>query len=413
MTCTTLEMTPRRIEPIRRRRLIVAAASACVAPALAHGSTPAAEVEALLRAIYEPLAQAHDIPGLVVGLVRAGRPHFLEAGTTARQGGSAVTRDTVFELGSISKCFTSALAALAHVQGRLDLEQPVGDAVPLLKGAPIGKATPLHLATYTAGGLPLQFPEGVASIEQAFAYLAAFTPSAAPGLVRRYSNPSMGLLGHATAEAMGGDFVELGQRALLAPLGLTSTHIRVPDAQMHRYAWGHDKFQRPIRVNPGVFDAQAYGLKSTASDMLRFLQSLLDPERMPPALRLAMAHTLVPRYRVGPIQQGMGWEMYPSPGSLHALQEGNGPRTVLDLLPVQAIASRAVEPPDRGGSSDGPPTTRPLLLNKTGSTSGFAAYVAMVPRRQIGLVMLANRNFPTTDRVAAAHRVLTSLGALG
>lgn len=415
-------MTSRNIAPIRRRRLILAAASTCLVPALAHSTSRAAEVEALLRATYGPLGRTHDIPGMVVGLVLEGRPYFLESGTSARHGGSAATRNTNFELGSISKCFTSSLAALAHVEGRLNLEQPVGDIVPPLRGTPIGQATPLHLATYTAGGLPLQFPEDVTSDDQAVAYLSAFTPSAAPGLMRLYSNPSMGLLGHATAQAMGGDFVELNKRALLDPLGLTSTYIRVPDAQMHRYAWGHDKNQRQVRVNPGVFDAQAYGVKSTASDMLRFLQSLLDPERLPPALRLAVAHTMIPRYQVGPMQQGMGWEMYPSPWPLQALLEGNGPRTVLDLLPVQAIAPRAVEPRERTSALDErlttpavrslPQPSRPLLLNKTGSTFGFAAYVAIVPHRQAALVMLANRNFPAGDRVAAAHRVMNALRVL-
>lgn len=398
-------MTRESTTPIRRRRLVLAAASACVAPAFVPSTARAAEIEALLGATCGPLIQAHDIPGLVVGLVFKGRPYFLEMGTTARPGGSPATRHTIFELGSISKCFTSTLAALAHVQGRLPLDHPVGDTVPELHGTPIGKATPLHLATYTAGGLPLQFPENVASNDEAIAYLSAFTPAAQPGVMRRYSNPSIGLLGHATARAMAADFVELSQRALLAPLGLGSTHIHVPDPQVHRYAWGHDKDQRKVRVNRGAFDAQAYGVKSTASDMLRFLQSLLDPERLPPELQMAVAHTMVPRYQVGPMQQGMGWEMYPSPWSLHALQEGNGPRTVLEPLPVQAIALPGAQPLS--------PQSPPLFLNKTGSTAGFAAYAALAPHHQVALVMLANRNFPVRDRVAAASRVMESLGVLG
>ncbi len=415
-------MKPDNIAPIGRRRLILAAGSACVAPALAHKNTGAAEVEALLGATYGPLVKTHEIPGLVAGLIFEGRPYFLESGTTARHAGSAVTRNTIFELGSISKCFTSLLAALAHVQDRLSLDQPVSDTVPQLRGTPIGKATPLHLATYTAGGLPLQFPEDVTSSDKAIAWLSTFTPSAAPGVVRLYSNPSIGLLGHATAQALAGDFVELSKRALLDPLGLKSTHIQVPDAHMHRYAWGHDKHQRQVRVNPGVFDAQAYGVKSTVSDMLHFLQSLLYPERLPPELQRAVAHTMIPRYQVGPMQQGMGWEMYPSPWSLEALQEGNGPRTVLDALPVRAITSRTEQPQGKTPALDDPLTaravrsrsmpTRPLLLNKTGSTFGFSAYVALVPHRQAALVMLANKNFPGGDRVAAAHKLMNALGVL-
>ncbi len=51
----------------------------------------------------------------------------------------------------------------------------------------------------------------------------------------------------------------------------------------------------------------------------------------------------------------------------------------------------------------------PTLFNKTGSTNGFGAYVAFVPDRRIGLVMLANRSLPVPARIAAAHAVLEVL----
>lgn len=388
--------------PKLSRRLVLAAASVLAAPAFAvsRGSAArAAEVEALLAATFSTLSRTHDVPGLAVGLLLEGRPYFQTLGITARQGGAAVTPDTLFELGSISKCFTSLLAAQAQVQGRLHLEQPVGDVVQALRGTPLGRATPLHLATYTAGDLPLQFPEGVDTTDQAMAWLAAFAPDAPPGQMRRYSNPSIGLLGHAVATAMGQDFSMLSEQ-LLASLGLGSTFIRVPDAQMHRYAWGHSKDQRQVRVNPGVFDAQAYGLKSSARDLLHFLQAVLDPDRLPPPLRKALALTTVPRYQAGPMQQGMGWEMYAPPWSLDALLEGNSALTVLEPLPVKPVP--LLQQP---GST--------LLLNKTGSTFGFGAYVALVPQRQSALVMLANCNVPAADRVAAAHRVLQAVGVMG
>lgn len=388
-------MTLDSITSLSRRRLVLAAA-ALAAPAFARSPGRTAEVESLLANTCGPLARTHDIPGLVVGLLFEGRPYFLTLGSTALQGGSAVTPDTLFELGSISKCFTSLLAGLAQVQGRMGLEQPVGEVVQALRGTPIGQATPLHLATYTAGGLPLQFPDGVNTSDQAIAWLASFEPDAAPGTVRRYSNPSIGLLGHAAATAIGRDFTELSE-LMLASLGLGSTFTSVPRAHIHRYAWGHDKNQRQVRVNPGAFDAQAYGIKSSASDMLRFLQAVLDPDRMPPALRQALAVTTTPRYQIGPMQQGMGWEMYAPPWSLPDLQQGNGPITVLQPQPAKALLRSAT------------PMVS-LLLNKTGSTSGFGAYVALVPQRQVAFVILANRNFPVADRVSVAHQVLQALG---
>ena len=46
--------------------------------------------------------------------------------------------------------------------------------------------------------------------------------------------------------------------------------IYVPEQQMPQYAWGY-KADQPIRVSAGMFDAQADDIKSTSSDMLKFL----------------------------------------------------------------------------------------------------------------------------------------------
>ena len=98
--------------------------------------------------------------------------------------------------------------------------------------------------------------------------------------------------------------------------------------------------------------------------------------------------------------QALGWERYAYPISLAKLQAGNSADMALQPQPVKRFS--APEPAEGD-----------LLLNKTGSTSGFSAYVMLVPHRKAALVMLANRNFPSSDRVSAAHQVMSLLGVLG
>ncbi len=48
-------------------------------------------------------------------------------------------------------------------------------------------------------------------------------------------------------------------------------------------------------------------------------------------------------------------------------------------------------------------------MNKTGSTNGFGAYALFIPERQLGLVILANRNYPNAARIETAWRILQQL----
>jgi len=368
---------------------------------VAHSGTLVADpsLAAVVERAVRPLLARHRVTGMAVAITDGERAHYVNFGRLSKaRNAPRVTQDTLFELGSVSKTITATLACHAEVLGKLALGDHPSRFLPALRGAPIDSATLLHLGTYTAGGLPLQFPDDIADERGMLDYFRQWQPRAAPGTMRRYSNPSIGLLGRVAAIAMGGDYTELVERSLLPSLGLADTRIRVPATEIGRYAWGYDRHDQPVRVNPGVLDAETYGVKASAADVLRFVDLNLRPQRIAAdaSLREAIERTHLGHMAVGDIVQGLGWEQLPYPVALDRLLAGNSDEMIYTDRPTRAIV------PPRVASG-------PTLYGKTGSTNGFGAYVAFVPARGVGIVMLANKNFPIADRVTAAHAVLRHL----
>lgn len=345
-------------------------------------------------AIMPTIAQL-QIPGMAIAIAHRGERHFFNYGVASRDSGQAVDEHTLFELGSVSKLFTATLGAYAQAEGKLKLDDQASQYLPRLRGSAFDRISLLDLATYTPGGLPLQFPDAVQNERQMLDYYRAWQPAYPAGSQRLYSNPSIGLFGHLAAASLGEPFDQALKRQLFPQLGMRESHVRVPEAQMARYAWGYRE-EKAIRVQPGPLDAEAYGVKSSAADMLRFVEANLDPSQLPASLRQAIASTHQGYYRVGDMTQGLGWERYAYPINLQRLQDGNSTQMALQPHTVERFATPQ-------------PAEGDLLLNKTGSTNGFGAYVVLLPARDTGLVILANRNYPNAERVRIALQILSTL----
>ncbi|MET3440899.1 beta-lactamase class C [Variovorax paradoxus] len=359
--------------------------------------------------VIRPLMEEQKIPGMAVAVTVHGQRHVFNYGVASKESGQRVGDRTLFELGSVSKTFTATLGAWAQARGTLVFSEPASKYFPELAGSQFDSVRVLDLATYTAGGLPLQFPDGVNDARQMTAYYRNWRPTAEPGAQRLYSNPSIGLFGELAARSMREPFVSLMQKRLFPALGLSHTYIEVPANEMPNYAWGYSKADKAVRVTPGMFDAQAYGVKSTAADMLHFVEMNMEYRSRPAGpLHRAIAATHTGYYKVGDMTQGLGWEMYAWPTPLDRLLAGNSEEISLKPNEVKRI-ERPVQMRDERDERD---ERDDVLVNKTGSTNGFGAYVAYVPSKRIGIVMLANRNYPNAERVKAAHRVLSAMAAM-
>ena len=363
----------------------------------AQAADDAGPVRVLVDATIRPLMARYGIPGMAVAVTIDGHAQVFDYGVASKESDTPVGAATRFEIGSVSKTLAATLATYAQATGRLSLADHPGRYVPRLRGRSIDRATLVELGTYTAGGLPLQFPDAIGpGDDAAIAYLAAWKPDAAPGTEREYSNPSLGVLGYATGVAMKDGFVASMETQLLPRLGLRQTHIRMPADAVADYAWGYRE-GKPVHASPGPFDVETYGIKTTAADMIRFVQANIDPGALEPALRRAVEATHVGYFQAGPLVQGLGWEQYPWPVSREALLGGNSDEMIRGTTPVVRLAPHA--------------PTSPRLYDKTGSTGGFGAYVAFIPSRRVGLVMLANTNYPIPARVEAAYAILEKLAS--
>ena len=384
----------------------------CIAPGFSHANAAVAAAPAeggraaggparssIQRAVDEairPMMAKNRIAGVAVGIIVDGKPQVFNFGVASTQTRQPVTNDTLFEIGSVSKTFTATLTSWAQVNGQLSLSDSVGQYLPSLRGSPFGDVSLLNLGTHTPGGLPLQVPDEIQNDAQLIRYFKAWRPQYVPGTYRTYTNPGIGTLGMIAAKSMNEDFTSLIEQRLFPALGLKHSFIDIPVEHAADYAQGYTKDGKPIRLKGGELGPEAYGVKSTASDMLRFVEANMNLIKLAAPLQQAITNTHTGYFKAGPMTQDLIWEQYPYPVTLNSLLEGNAPSMVTDGMPVTAI-----EPPL-------PPMDN-VWINKTGSTNGFGAYVAFVPAKRLGIVILGNRNYPIADRVAAAHKILTSL----
>ncbi len=360
------------------------------------GCMAATDIRQVVDSNVKPLMQQQGIPGLAVAVVNQGKVQYFNYGVAAKDTQAAVTQNTLFEIGSVSKTFTATLGGYAQAIGKLKLSDTASQYLPSLAGSAFDRISLLQLATYTPGGLPLQFPDAADSASTMLDYFQHWKPTYAAGEQRLYSNPSIGLFGYLTAQSLGQPFNVAMEKTLLPKLGLTNTYISVRTDKASQYAQGYDKQQKPVRVSPGALDSEAYGLKTTSQDLARYVIANMHPQTLEQPVQQAIAATHAGYYTVNGMTQGLGWERYPYPITLQALIDGNSTPMAMEPHKVTWLNPAQAQPAN-------------VLYNKTGSTGGFGAYVAYVPSKDMGVVILANKNYPNAERVKVAHAILSAM----
>lgn len=286
--------------------------------------------------------------------------------------------DTLFEIGSITKLFTSLLLAEMVGEGLLDFDAPIGTICPEFSGAPQW-ITPRSLTTHTSGlpriHVPLHRalfmnvtnPYAAFSAKDLIGWTKAYRPQHPPKSAKvRYSNLGVGLLGYVLGCVAGSDYGTALDQRILQPLGLSDTAIQLSADQKNRLATPH--YGRGRETPPWDFDALAGAgaLRSTARDLAILARAVMEAGEKTSALSNAIRETLkVQHHGASPQfpQQCLGWIKYNANSQRPAVwaHEGGtrGSRSALYVAPDAKLALITLA--NHGGS------LRSLLVELSGT----------------------------------------------
>jgi D-alanyl-D-alanine-carboxypeptidase/D-alanyl-D-alanine-endopeptidase len=271
------------------------------------------------KILAERIDTARQSVGIVVGVIEPKGRRIVSYGNLEKGDSRPLNGDTVFEIGSITKVFTSLLLADMVEHGEVSLTDPVAkylpDGVKMPEGG--GRAITLQdLSTHTSGlpRLPTPFkprdpanPYADYSVEQLYQFLSSYKLTREVGSKFEYSNLGGGLLGHALARRAGVNYETLVKSRVCGPLGMSSTGITLSPEMKARLAAGHNGKLETVSNWDLPTLAGAGALRSTANDMLAFLAANLGYTKTP--LAPAMAAMLKVRRPTGApgLEIGLGW----------------------------------------------------------------------------------------------------------
>lgn len=282
---------------------------------------PAQNIDKILRERLEAesLGSAYS-----AAVVSEKETKFYSVGKTSKESNAkAADENTVYEIGSITKVFVGILLAEAVKRGEVKFDDPISKYLPNIVVTPKlnGKEiTLLDLTTHSSSlpRLPANLspknndnPYADYTVAQMYEFLGQVKLTKEIGSEYAYSNFGAGLLGHILSLKANMQFENLLKSRILKPLGMNDTAIVLNPQMKANLAFGHNAEGR--QTLNWDFDAltAAGSLRSTASDMAKFISANLALTKTPLALSLAEAQ-IMRRTGERPTQKiGLGWHADP------------------------------------------------------------------------------------------------------
>ncbi len=260
--------------------------------------------------------------GIVVGIVDAKGRRTVAYGSLAKDDKRPLNGDTVFEIGSTTKVFTSLILMDMVRRGEVSLDDPVAKYLPAEVKVPERagrKITLRDLSTQTSGlpRMPDNFhpkdpgnPYADYTVEQLYQFLSGYHLTRDIGEKYEYSNLAVGLLGQALSRRAGMDYEAMVRARILKPLQMNDTGVTLSPEMKARLAVGHDAALKPVPNWDLPTFAGVGALRSTANDMLTFLAANLGLVKT--ALAPAMAAEVSVRRPTGmpDIEIAYAWHIF-------------------------------------------------------------------------------------------------------
>jgi beta-lactamase class C len=333
--------------------------------AVAATASDAGVAEIVTRHVQLPLIPAG---GMAVAVHIDGRTLFYNFGMADAAKKQPITSDSLFNLASVGKVFSSTLLAQAVERGEVKLDDPVAKYVTeLQRGGDIKRVTLGALASHTSGlhRVPQQYEpwhRGQYSLPDFIRYLNSWQAGEGhePGQQDIYSNTGFVLLPLALQRRFDTPIAQLMQQRLLAPLGMNSTVMAVPKPNARgqlapefrrRAVQGYNRDGNPVGEPgniQGIFNWPGTGqMFSSARDMAIFLAANLGALPGNRDLQQAMALAQQRVFTVRPrFTQALAWQVV-----------RNGELTIVD---------------------------------KNGGLNNTSTYIGMIPQQKLGIVILSN-----------------------
>ena len=365
-------------------RLAIAALMMALIAAPAAGAD--AQIERTVARHVRSIVPADGGGGVAVALRIEGRTLFFNYGWADRATKRPLTSDTLFNLASLRKVFETTLLAQAVRNGELKLDEPAAKYVTeLAQDSDIGRVTLGHLATHTSGLLLPQdhppWPDWGYALPEFIRTLNDWKADKPPGTQHTYTHAGYILLQLALERRYGTPIDELIEKRILRPLGMISTTL-----------------PRGDDTAPGHLSPE---------DKRRAVQGYADDGT--PLEEPGSQHS----YYHWP---GTG-QMYSSPRDMAVFLAAN-----LGELPVEHSLRETMTLAQQGVVTIGPRAEQalaweisfgdePTIIDKYGGLQNASAYIGMMPRRKLGIVILGNRGNQYPNEVG--RRIMLDLAASG